>query len=347
MTSRAGSRRVERLWYGDSPLAMLLQPLAWVFSAVTALRRHAYERGWLKSRHVGVPVIVVGNITVGGTGKTPVVAWLVRRLQAEGRRPAIVSRGYGGKAHSTPVRVTADSMAADVGDEPLLLWRQTGAPVAVCTDRVSAARYLVAAGVDVIVADDGLQHYALARDLEIVVLDGSRRLGNGRLLPAGPLREPARRLRKAGLIMVNGGPARQGELGFSLRGTVAVSLDGSERRDLASFDDREVWAVAGIGNPERFYEELRRHGARPTTIDVPDHGVVDLAQLRSKADWPIQMTEKDAVKYRPASVSDAWSVPVAVDMKPEVEAALMSRVRDVLAGVGADPAAQGAARASS
>lgn len=331
--SKAGiPRRIERLWYGGSPLALLLQPLAWLFAMGVSLRRLLYRRGWLRSQHPGIPVIVVGNITVGGTGKTPMVDWLVQRLRAAGLRPAIVSRGYGGAWQRDPVRVTAASRAEEVGDEPLLLARRTGVSVAVAARRARAALLVAAEGADVVVADDGLQHYALARDLEIIVIDGERQLGNGRLLPAGPLREPASRLGTADLVLVNGGQSSYGRIAFTLRLRGAVALNSPERRDLAFFAGKKVWAVAGIGNPQRFFAELRSHGIDATPVDLPDHGRADLGRLRRDADWPILMTEKDAVKYPQCPDPDAWYLPAEVEMSPESEAAIMSRVHDALRG---------------
>jgi tetraacyldisaccharide 4'-kinase len=331
MSSGTTARRLERLWYGDSPLSVLLLPLSWLFAAAVGLRRALYRGGLLHATRVGVPVIIVGNLTVGGAGKTPLVAWLADRLKAAGFRPGIASRGYGGTPQREPVQVTVASRAEDVGDEPVLLARRTRVPVCVCVRRALAARMLVGAGADVVIADDGLQHYALARDLEIVVLDGERRLGNGRMLPAGPLREPVRRLREGALVMVNGESAGVGgEMAFRLRVTGAVALNRRERRLLAVFSGQKVWAVAGIGNPARFHAELRRHGIDPVAVPVPDHGRVDLARLREEADWPILMTEKDAVKYAGYRDAAAWYLPVEVEMADEVESAVMARLRAIL-----------------
>lgn len=328
--SSLAARRLERLWYGNSPLAWLLQPLAWLFGAGVAVRRGLYQAGWLAVERVPVPVIVVGNITVGGTGKTPVVEWLVRTLRAEGFRPGIVSRGYGGRAHDTPVRVTAGSRAEDVGDEPLLLARRTGEPVAVCVRRARAARLLVEAGADVIVADDGLQHYALHRDLEIMVLDGERQLGNGRLLPAGPLREPPSRLQEDALVLANGGPADLPWLRFELRTGAASPLAGGRPRPLADFAGQPVWAVAGIGNPGRFHAALARYGIDVHAVHVPDHGRLNLAQLRLDNVWPVLMTEKDAVKYPHCAEPDLWWVPAEVEMQGQAGQIILSRILALL-----------------
>jgi tetraacyldisaccharide 4'-kinase len=326
VTSDPLARRLERLWYGHSPLAGLLQPAAWLFGLGVSLRRQLYRAGWLVCEHIPVPVIAVGNLTVGGAGKTPVVDWLVSRLHAEGFRPGIVSRGFGGRSHDAPVRVAADSLAEDVGDEPLLLARRTGAPVAVCVHRARAARMLVDAGVEVIVTDDGLQHYALHRDLEIIVLDGERQLGNGRLLPAGPLREPAARLREAAIVLANGGPPDLPWPRFELRVSVAIPLAGGQPKPLAAFASRPVWAVGGIGNPGRFHAQLRRCGIDVRAVEIPDHGRIDIARLRQDQPRPVLMTEKDAVKYPRCSEPDVWYVPAEVAMPPQAEQMILSRV---------------------
>lgn len=329
MSDAGRHRGIERVWYGDSSLALLLQPAAWAFGAVAAARRALYRSGWRRAEHPGVPVIVVGNLTVGGTGKTPVVAWLVERLRALGRKPAIVSRGYGG-THTQATRVRTDSRADQVGDEPLLLARRTGVPVVVGRDRVAAARLARTHGADVIVADDGLQHYALARDLEIAVIDGKRQLGNGRLLPAGPLREPAARLGSVDLVLVNGGPAETGRHAFALRLRDAVALGTGASVALGEFAGRKAWAVAGIGNPQRFVEALRERRIDAEPVAVPDHGTADLAALRKRADWPILMTEKDAVKYPQLEDGNAWYLPADLEMTPADEAAVMRKVRAAL-----------------
>jgi tetraacyldisaccharide 4'-kinase len=331
MRSVAVARRIERIWYGDSLLALPLLPLSWLFGLLVGLRRRLYRAGWLRCERVAAPVIVVGNLTVGGTGKTPLAAWLARRLLAEGRSPGIVSRGYGAPHRGAPLLVTAETAVDDAGDEPLVLARRARVPVAVCRNRAAAARLLAAQGVDVIIADDGLQHYALARDLEIVVVDGLRRFGNGRLLPAGPLREPVSRLADMALVAVNGAEAGPGEIAFALQTGRAVALDRRERRDLSVFSGQKVWALAGVGNPQRFLDALRERGIDPVAVDVPDHGRIDLADLRTRADWPILMTEKDAVKYPRCRDTAAWYLPVEVTMSVEAEAMLMSRVRAVLA----------------
>jgi tetraacyldisaccharide 4'-kinase len=331
MSEAVPARRIERLWYGGSWVAALLAPFSWLYALAVAARRAAYRRGWIARVRLPVPVIVVGNITAGGTGKTPVVEWLVRQLQAAGLRPGIVSRGYGGRSQPVPVRVTRNSVAAEVGDEPLLLARRTGVPVWVCVDRVRAAERLVQDGVGVIVADDGLQHYRLARDVEIVVMDGERGFGNGRLLPAGPLREPAARLAEADVVLVNGGGGQLRGERFLLAGSAAVNLANGETRPLASFAGQRVWAVAGIGNPQRFIDSLRAAGIEAVAVAVADHGTVDLAALHRQQDQPVLMTEKDAVKYRRTDHPSAWLVPVEVQMSPEAGERIIGRIRALAA----------------
>jgi len=306
-------------WYGGSGRYLLLLPLAWIFRLLAATRRALYRAGLLRTRAPGPPVIVVGNLSVGGTGKTPVVIWLVRELSARGFHPGVVSRGYGGRTGGEPVLVTADADPAVSGDEPLLIARRTGCPVAVHPDRVAAARMLAGQGVDVIVADDGLQHYRLARQFEIAVVDGQRLLGNGQLLPAGPLREPASRLRTVDLVLVNDGgtgrlrhlvDAATPVLRFALSPGPVRRVDGSGERPLASFRGETVHAMAGIGNPERFFAVLESHGVAVHRHPLPDHAVVTPDDLDFGDDLAVLMTEKDAVKCAGFAHGRCWFVPV-------------------------------------
>lgn len=322
------------MWYGTSVLAVLLVPFSWVYAAIVALRRACYRAGLIESVSCGVPVIVVGNVTAGGSGKTPLVAWLVARLEDAGWRPGIVSRGYGGRIGRRPVIVDTQSRAGQVGDEPLLLARRTGRPVCVCADRVAAVQHLLReADVNIVVADDGLQHYRLGRELELLVIDGERGLGNGRLLPAGPLREPVARLAEADFVFING---RAGEIPghvFELVPDRVHTLNGTETRALDEFGGRRVWAVAGIGNPERFYALLTGSGIDFEPVAVADHGMIDLDSLSAEHDRPILMTEKDAVKYPGCSRAEVWWVPVDVSMQDESESALMGRIEQLEATV--------------
>lgn len=324
MSSTSLARSLEAIWYGDSAIAIALLPFSLPYAAVVAIRRACYRAGLIAVEQLGIPVIVVGNITAGGTGKTPLVEWLANELQRRGHRPGIVSRGYGGRRQAGPMMVTAETSAQLAGDEPVMLARRTGLPVCVCSDRTAAARRLLEAGATIILADDGLQHYRLHRDLEIAVLDSQRLLGNGWLLPAGPLREPAARLREVDLLMVNGDlePARG--YGFRLQASDPVRLGGTESQPMTVFGRGPVWVVAGIGNPQRFIQELEAAGLEVHPVAVPDHGRVDLAGLRTRHDWPVLMTEKDAVKYCDESIENAWFVPVTAQLSPAAEKALTS-----------------------
>jgi len=295
------------------------------------MRRLAYRAGMLKSESCGVPVVVVGNITVGGTGKTPLVLHLSECLQHRGIRVGIVSRGYGGS--ETVQRVTPESRAADVGDEPLLLARRSGVPVWIGADRVAAARELVAAGVQCIISDDGLQHYRLARDAEIIVIDGERGLGNGACIPAGPLRESPARLREVDMVVVNGDhEGRQpGALVMSLRADGVLPVNGQgERRSLDSFAGKTVHAVAGIGNPERFFDSLRRRKINVLPSPLPDHARILPANLDFDDTHEILMTEKDAVKCQDFAGSHAWFVPVTAEFGGSDQARLSRLLDDLI-----------------
>lgn len=314
------ARRLERRWYSGQPAPWLLRPLAALYGWISACRRT-----WLQARAVRlpVPVIVVGNISVGGTGKTPLVVWLVAQLRARGLRPGVVSRGYGGRAPQYPLRVTAQTPVAQAGDEPLLIVQRTGVPLCVAPDRVAAAWQLLREGeVDVLVSDDGLQHHRLARDLEICVVDGARGLGNGALLPAGPLREPPQRLASVGLVLVNG-PGWQPASGpchrFHLRAGPAQPLGAGAPRPLADFRGQAVHAVAGIGSPARFFTLLREGGLELVEHPFPDHHAYRAADLDFGDMRPVLMTEKDAVKCRAFARPHFYHVPV--DAQPDETAA--------------------------
>lgn len=317
---------LEARWYQASPPPALLRPLAALYGWIAASRRRRTQ-----ARRLPVPVIIVGNISVGGAGKTPFVIWLVEQLRAAGWNPGVVSRGYGGRAPRYPFAVAADGNPAHSGDEPLLIAQRCACPVVVAPDRYAAGQMLLSGGnVDIVVADDGLQHYALARDLEICIVDGARGLGNEALLPAGPLREPPSRLREVDLVVVNGEgwtDARLKALGMTLRTGYAQALRGGERKPLGDFAGRRVHAVAGIGHPPRFFAALRAQG-----IDVIEHAFADhhayvAGDLRFGDDLPLLMTEKDAVKCRAFAAANWWSVPVSA----ELSAADAVRVRELTA----------------
>lgn len=305
-------------------LAFLLLPLSLLFYSVSVLRRYAYQRAWLKSVRVAAPLIVVGNISVGGTGKTPLVVYLVALLRKHGFKPGIISRGYGGTRHAQPQAVTAQSDPCQVGDEAVLLARRCQCPVMVSADRVAAAQQLVQNGdCDVVISDDGLQHYRLCRDIEIVVVDGERGFGNGLPLPAGPLRETASRLKQVPLL-VSTGQSRLSSLTQRLLPGAAVNLKNPQKsKALREFLDDNIIAVAGIGNPERFFTSLENAGLALRRHAFTDHYPYNSGDFQAFADQTILMTEKDAVKCASFASANMWYVPIESDIDPEFDARLI------------------------
>jgi len=334
------SQRIERHWYQAAWwLTALLAPLEGLFALVSALRRMAYRLRLLRSHQLAVPVVVIGNINVGGVGKTPLTLSLLAALQARGVRVGVVSRGYGG-THQQPTLVSADCSPQLVGDEPLLL-AASGAPVAVGRDRVAAGELLLHVHPDLqlILTDDGLQHYRLARTLEVVVLDGGRGLGNGHLLPAGPLREPASRLASVDAVVVNGVasslplPAALPCFQMQLSAEHLVSLaDPTRSRSVVDFAAEPVLALAGIGHPERFFNTLRGLGfSLQHCLSFPDHHAFSAADLPA-GDSPIIVTSKDAVKLRrvihdAAQRARLWVLPVTAQLTPDLASWLLSRLK--------------------
>jgi tetraacyldisaccharide 4'-kinase len=299
-----------RSWYRRGAIAWLLWPVSLLFGVLVFLRRFLYFIRILKSRHPGIPVIVVGNVTVGGSGKTPLVLWSAEFLKAKGFSPAIVSRGYGGSSE-TPRAATIADDAAEVGDEPILLSRRSGCPVWVGADRLAVIAAMRAANPDVnlVILDDGLQHYRLRRDLEIAVVD-ARGLGNGFLLPAGPLREPAWRLRTVDAVVANG-LSRKEDFSMVLVGdTLHRMTDSRDRQPLKAFAGQKVHAVAGIGDPKRFFLQLGAAGVKVQPHPFPDHHAFKPRDLEFGDDLPVLMTEKDAVKLRSAARPNWWVLPV-------------------------------------
>jgi tetraacyldisaccharide 4'-kinase len=316
------------IWYERAAPPWWLLPLSMIYGAVVVSRRHIYAMR--KPTRVSLPVVVVGNLSVGGTGKTPLVCWLVAQLAALGYKPGVVTRGYGGSSSS--IRLAAPSDAPGVvGDESVLLARRSGVPVAIGRDRPAASQLLVNAGCDVIVSDDGLQHYALARDCEIVVIDGDRLFGNGRLLPAGPLRENRARLAAADAVVVNGGRALLGgALSMRLEAKRALSLIGGAARRLDEFAGHSVHAVAGIGNPQRFFNMLRAHGIEVTGHPLPDHARLQASDISFADGRPVLMTEKDAVKCELIAGPQHWYVPVTASFTGAESDALLKIVTQAI-----------------
>ena len=306
---------LEELWYGDHPLSFFLVPLSWLYAAVIMLRRFAYASGIVPVQRVAVPVIVVGNITTGGTGKTPLIIWLAEYLAARGHHPGVISRGYGGKAKKWPQQVRPDSNPFLVGDEPVLIAQRPRCPVAVSPRRYVAAREVLEhTNCDILLCDDGLQHYSLARDIEIAVIDGDRRFGNGRCLPAGPLREPVSRLKKVDMVISNGKPGKNEHLMEYIPGKLHSLIDDNHEMDLENFRGREIHVVTGIGNPARFYSYLRKFEIRIIKHEFPDHYFYARTDLKFNDDFPVVMTEKDAVKCREFANDRFWYLPVSAKL---------------------------------
>ena len=324
---------VEELWYGRHPVRVVLLPLGWLFKAVAWARRAAYRSGLLAVYRAPVPVIVIGNITVGGTGKTPLVIWLAQLLEAYGFKPGIVSRGYGGRARTWPQQVRADSDPVTVGDEAVVIARRTGLPIAVGPSRHQDIEALLRySDTNIVISDDGLQHYALERDIEIATLDGVRRTGNGACLPAGPLREPDDRLEEVDLVVTRGLAAR-GEFAMRYRVDFAQAMAGNgARQALDAFSPKTVHAVAGVGHPEGFFALLKRAGLHVIPHAFPDHHQFRAQDLDFGDDAPVLMTEKDAVKCEHFADERCWVVPLEVELGEVFERRFKTLLKRVLDG---------------
>lgn len=322
---------LQRVWYDREArwLSFALLPLSWLFGLVVACRRAAYRFGLLRRVRVARPVVVVGNVTVGGAGKTPFTIWLATLLQAKGVRVGIVLRGYGGNSAHWPRDVSSGSEPQEVGDEAVLLASRTAAIVVAGPDRVAAAQRAIERGAEIVLSDDGLQHYRLARDREIVVIDGRRGVGNRRLLPAGPLREPVSRLAQADLRVVSwrDGSSRPltpvaATIQACARLVEATALVGGETRPLEAFKGARVHAVAGIGHPQQFFAALQQLGIEVAPHPLPDHARITAADIQFPDDLPVLMTEKDAVKCAPLADQRHWAVRMDVMVSEQDAAAV-------------------------
>lgn len=341
--------RVEQYWYSaPSMLTYLLSPFSALYCLIISLRKKYLSK---KKVSFNVPVIVVGNITVGGTGKTPFVIWLSEFLKNKGYQPGIVSRGYGGKSKHYPLTVTPDSDPHQAGDEAVLLAMRTHCPVVIDPNRVSAARYLLDNHqCNIIISDDGLQHYRLARDIEIVIIDGERQMGNGFCLPAGPLREPVTRLDTVDFIVINGeiiphppfghprnkcgaGSLPQGESGnkeytMTLIPGKIYNLSSPELEAVPDyFLGEPIHAVAGIGNPERFFSQLRSFGLSIWPHSFTDHHRFTQKELDFSIESKIIMTEKDAVKCRDFSDYRFWCMPVSAEIDLQLGEDILHKIK--------------------
>lgn len=317
-------------WYRPSLVSLLLRPVSWLYRLIISLRRQAYRNGLFEQLPLPVPVIVVGNISVGGSGKTPFVIWLAQYLQNQGWHPGIISRGYGGKADHYPCSVHLDSLAAEVGDEPLLIHQRTQCPVVVAPDRVAAGQQLLAENsCNVIITDDGLQHYRLQRDMEIVIIDAKRGLGNQLCLPAGPLREPLSRLETVDFTIFHGESDSQ-RLTMQLQLQQAVQLkNNNHQKSLTEFAETPVYAFAGIGHPQRFFDQLQQLGLTIIPHAFADHHAYTEADFQFAEAYPILMTEKDAVKCQGFATENMWYVPAEAKLSPSLGPAIDQKLREL------------------
>ena len=311
------AERLTAAWYAGHPALGLLRPLEWLYRAVVQRKRRRFLAGLGEIYRAPVPVVVVGNITVGGTGKTPLILWLIEHCRSRGLRVGVVSRGYGAQPPQLPWRVRAEQAAAVAGDEPLLIVQRSGVPLMIDPDRSRAVVALLAAEpLDLILSDDGLQHYRLARDLELVLIDAARGLGNSRCLPAGPLREPVERLQAVDALLYNGAASDPEDgYAFTLQPRALINLRSGEQRPLSHFPPGQaLHAVAGIGNPQRFFNTLEGLHWRPVAHAFADHAPYSAEVLNFSPALPLLMTEKDAVKCRAFAADDWWYL--AVDAQP-------------------------------
>lgn len=297
-------------WQSLNIVSLVLLPLSIIYCVIVVFRRIGYQVGALKSFSVDLPVIIVGNLTVGGTGKTPLVIWLAAWLKTKGHRPGIILRGYRGQSKTWPRMVLANTSAAEVGDEAVLLARRTACPVVAAPDRVAAARELVNhTDCTIIISDDGLQHYRLRRNYEIAVVDGKRGYGNGLCLPSGPMREPAGRAKTVNLVVTNG-TAKASRPAMEIAPTAIRNIKNNEQISLGIFKNKHVHAVAGIGNPSRFFDSLASIGIKTTNHPYPDHYNFSRDDLDFGDNQDIIMTEKDAVKCRRFAGENWWALEV-------------------------------------
>ncbi len=333
---------LEKAWHKKAGWLVLLWPVSALFRFIAKLRR-MLQQPKTRPAYLKVPLLVIGNITLGGTGKTPLVITLAKELQKQGFKPGVISRGFGGNAPSYPLAVDGDTNVAESGDEAFLIAEKTGCPVYVDPDRCAALQALLEVeDVDVVLSDDGLQHYKLYRDLEIVVVDGQRLFSNGFCLPAGPLREPVNRLREVAHVVVNGKavedlPQLIGASAMSLEPRSLVNLISGEKRPFggAPFNmGNTVQAVSALGNPQRFYDLLERLPYQVQTFSFPDHhnfSAVDFEQQGIDEHQPVVMTEKDAVKCRKFAKNNFWYLSVEVNLESQFVERIVTDLRKVSA----------------
>lgn len=331
--------RIQPYWYRARlhPLLFPLLPFSFIFGLITRLRRWAYQLKLKKSQHFSIPVIVIGNITVGGTGKTPLTIWLANLLKEQGKKPGIAIRGVGGQKQHQPTLVVPDSDPFIVGDEAVLLAKNTHCPVMACIDRPAAVKALQEQSCDLILCDDGLQHYRLGRKLEIAIIDGSRYFGNGRLLPAGPLREPITRLQEVDFIIVNEGkklslPKNKQTFHMQLKPKAFIATHAPEKTiGLEKFSGKKAHAIAGIGNPQRFFALLKQFNIEVIPHVFPDHHPYKTSDLCFADQLPVLMTEKDAIKCKALPFDNEtkekqWFLQVSAEIGAELKQSLLEAI---------------------
>lgn len=324
---------IENIWYTKHPLGLLLLPLSWFYTLIIVLRRLCYQSGLIAVNQVNAPVIIVGNISVGGTGKTPLVIWLVKYFKSKGYKPGIVSRGYGGKFSGKTQQVRPDSDPFLVGDEPVLIAKRTACPVAIAVQRRRAAEELIEHyDCDLIICDDGMQHYSLDRDIEIAVVDGQHRFGNKHCLPAGPLREPVSRLKTVDFV-VSKYIAGRHEYKMEYRYGDLISLTNSARMmSVASLSAQSVHVIAGIGNPDRYYSYLRNQKLNLIMHEFSDHHPFAAEDIKFNDDLPVVMTEKDAVKCAAYATERHWYLPITATLPESFTYRLETLMKEVMNG---------------
>ncbi len=326
--SKSFRRWLEESWYQDLYISSAFMPLSMLYDDAMRFRRFCYRNNLLRKTRLSVPVIVVGNLTVGGTGKTPLVIFLADFLKKQGYQPGIITRGYGGKSQQWPQLVTSTTSTDAVGDEAVLLAIRSGCPVVAGPDRPADGQRLIDEfGCNVILCDDGLQHYALERDIEIVVIDGERRFGNGYTLPCGPLREPATRINSVDFVVVNGETTQEHEFYMAVDGNVAVNLVTREEKKLQDFRG-QCHAVAGIGNPKRFFDLLKREKLNIKEQAFPDHYCYRAKDIHFKDSLPVLMTEKDAVKCQGFADERHWYVPVKAFVQQQLTDLFLHKLKE-------------------
>lgn len=324
---------IEQAWQRKWSWTALLLPFSLLYYCIVQIRRLAYRLGVAQTKPASVPVIVVGNITAGGNGKTPVVVWLVELLKRHGYQPAVVSRGYGGTSDHYPLSVTATTSASQSGDEPKLLAGRLAVPVIVDPNRANAVEAAANLGANVVISDDGLQHYRMARAIELAVIDGERRHGNGWMLPSGPLREPPSRLNKVFATICNGGCAQPGEYLMNLQpnaGWFAVGNEGG-KRESDSFSGLKALAIAGIGNPQRFFNTLKDLKIDADTLPLADHAAISQTMLDAwlKQYDVVLMTEKDAVKCADLSAINCYFLPVDASIEGDLKQQILEKLQSI------------------